>query len=142
MTQEHISKIFGSIEDKIPFHKLLGLKVDHMEKGKVRFFLKFKEEFIGNYLQRYYHGGVLSATMDAAAGAAAGSQIFPAKGMDKLATMDIRIDFMKPVKDQDIHVHAEVASEGRRSIFVRMFVTYVDDPIVLVEGRAVMNVRQ
>lgn len=142
MTEEDIAKIFGSIEDKIPFHKLLGLKVDHIEKGKVRFFLKFKEEFIGNFLQRYYHGGVLSAAMDGAAGAAAASQIFPDKGMDKLATMDIRIDYMKPVKDQDIHVHAEVTSAGNRSIFVRMYVTYVNDSNVLVEGRAVMNVRQ
>lgn len=142
MTHEEISQIFGSLEDKIPFHKLLGLKVDHIEKGRVRFFLKFKEEFIGNFVQRFYHGGVLSAAMDGAAGAAAGSQIFPTKGMDKLATMDIRIDYMKPVKDQDIHVHAEVTSAGRRSIFIRMYVTYVNDPEVLVEGRAVMNVRR
>ncbi|MBT8220997.1 MAG: hotdog fold thioesterase [Bacteroidia bacterium] len=142
MKKEELMHLFSGIEDKIPFHKALGLKVDQMEKGKVRFYLSFKEEFIGNYLQRFYHGGVLSAAMDGAAGAAAGSYLFPSKSMGTLSTMDIRIDYMKPVKDQDIHVHAEVTSAGKRSIFVRMYVTYVNDTKVLVEGRAVMNVRQ
>ena len=132
---------FIAIEQAIPFHKYLGLRVLHMEKGKVKFLLPFKDEFIGNYVSGFYHGGVLSASMDGVAGAAAASQIYPDKGMDKLSTMDIRIDYMKPVHGRDIHIHAEVRSSGKRSVFVRMWVTYPDKDQVLVEGRAVMNIR-
>lgn len=132
---------FDRIESSIPFHKFLGLKVVHFEKGKVRFLLPFKDEFIGNFVSGFYHGGVLSAAMDAVAGIAAASQIYPDQTMDKLSTMDIRVDYMKPVHGRDIHVHGEVRSSGKRSIFVRMWVTYVDEAKVLVEGRAVMNIR-
>ena len=132
---------FERIESSIPFHKLLGLKVVHFEKGKVRFLLPFKEEFIGNFVSGFYHGGVLSGAMDAVAGIAAASQIYPEQTMDKLSTMDIRVDYMKPVLGKDIHVHGEVRSSGKRSIFVRMWVTHVNDEQVLVEGRAVMNIR-
>jgi len=132
---------FEQIETTIPFHKLLGLKVVSFEKGKITFLLPFQESFIGNYVSGFYHGGVLSAAMDAVAGTAAASSVYPDKTMDRLSTMDIRVDYMKPVFGKDIHIHGAVSSAGKRSIFVKMWVTYVDDDEVLVEGRAVMNVR-
>ena len=141
MSSDKNSQRFVVIEDSIPFHKYLGLKVHHLEKGKVTFLLPFKDEFIGNYVSGFYHGGVLSASMDGVAGVAAASQIYPDQGMDKLSTMDIRIDYMKPVMGRDIHIHAEVRSSGRRSVFIRMWITYPDEDQVLVEGRAVMNIR-
>ncbi len=132
---------YSTIEQKIPFHNLLGFKIIHMEKGNARFLLPFRDEFIGNYVSGFYHGGVLSAALDCIAGISAGSHIYPDKGMDKLSTMDIRIDYMKPVHGRDIHVHGEVRGAGKRSLFIRMWITYVDDEKVLVEGRALMNIR-
>ena len=141
MSKENKANPFAGIEISIPFHKHLGIKVIHFEKGKVNFLLPFRDEFIGNYVSGFYHGGVLSASMDAVAGAAAGSFIYPDKGMEKLSTMDIRVDYMKPVHGRDIHIHGEVTSAGKRSIFVRMYITYVGEDKALVEGRAVMNIR-
>ncbi len=141
MSNKSTPNPFEKIESSIPFHHWLGLKVVQYEKGKVTCRLPFKEEFIGNFVSGFYHGGVLSGALDAVAGTTAASEIYPDKTMDRLSTMDIRVDFMKPVLGKDIHIHGEVRSSGKRSIFVRMWVTYPDDDKVLVEGRVVMNVR-
>jgi len=141
MSKNPSSLPFEQIESSIPFHKLLGFKVDKFEKGRVTLFLPFRAEFIGNFVSGVYHGGVLSGILDAVAGITAISQVYPDVAMDKLATMDMRVDYLKPVKGQDIYIHGKVSSAGKRAIFVNMWITYPDDDKVLVEGKAVMNVR-
>ncbi len=54
--------------EKIPFHRVLGLRIEPLEEEHICIKIEMKEELVGNYLQGILHGGVISAVLDVAGG--------------------------------------------------------------------------
>ncbi len=97
--------------ERIPFNRVLGIQVRELSAERVLFCVPFREELIGDSQRPALHGGVLSATADAAGGAAVWAAIGPA---DRVSTIDLRIDYLRPARPEDIHVEATVLRVGNR----------------------------
>ncbi|WP_461211438.1 PaaI family thioesterase [Desulfocurvus sp. DL9XJH121] len=127
------------IENRLPFHAFLGIKVRHLGEGACRLAIPFRPEFIGHVGWGALHGGVISTLVDVAGGAAL-QTLF---GLDaKLATIDLRVDYLKPALGCGLEAEARVRLSGNRVGNSHVTVYAEGDPAtVLAEGRGVYNIR-
>jgi uncharacterized protein (TIGR00369 family) len=98
--------INGIFNEKIPFNKVLGLKVDLLRYDLVKLKFEMHDELIGNYMRGTLHGGVISSAIDVTGGLAAFmgiQQKLPAGDLEeklerfsKLGTIDLRVDYLRP----------------------------------------------
>lgn len=98
--------IQGIFDDKIPFNRMLGLKVDSLDPENPRVRFEMREELVGNYQRGTLHGGVISTVIDVTGGLVAfiGSQRHLAGEplekklalFGKLGTIDLRVDYLRP----------------------------------------------
>lgn len=109
------------IEELIPLNKFLGLKLESCDLAGHRATtrLALRPEFIGNPIRQMPHGGIISFLIDATAGAAAALSVSDTSAIDKIATIDMRVDYLKPAKGSALLATAEVIRSGRRVIVVR-----------------------
>lgn len=124
----------------IPFNRLLQLRIDELKEGYARMSTAFREELIGDPFRRAIHGGVLSAIMDTCGGAALWTQC---ERGDRLSTVDMRVDYLRPGLPQDIIVEATVLRLGNRVGVTEMIAYHPErraEPIA--SGKAVYNVRR
>jgi len=112
--KNNLSQVIDIFENQIPANKSLGLKVVSISEGKVEAFVSFREEFIGDYRQGFWHGGILAAIADAVGGLA-GFTTFKSAN-DKINTIDMRIDYLTPAILEDIHVSVKLIKVGKRII--------------------------
>ena len=63
-----VREIFG---EKVPFIKVLGLKVEWISYERVQVSFQMRDELMGNYKRGMLHGGVISSVIDAVGGLAA-----------------------------------------------------------------------
>ena len=111
-------------EDKIPFNRLLGLKILNVGDDEATIRLEMRDDFVGNYSRGILHGGVISATLDATAGLAAFFSIFgthddevPEQTLARFArvgTIDMRVDFLLPGKGKYFIASARILRKGNR----------------------------
>lgn len=127
-------------EENIPFHKFLGLKVMELKKGFAKMRFPFKPEFIGDVRSGNWHGGVIATALDAAGGMAAASLL--TSPADKLATLDIRIDYLKPNRSEAIIVTGKIIRAGNSSIVTNLQAFNEDTEELLADGRAVFSVKR
>ncbi len=127
------------VEDWIPFNKYLGVRATEIKTGYARLDLAFRDEFIGDPLRRALHGGVLSTLADTAGGIAVWSQL--ADETSRVATIDLRIDYLRPGKPEAIAVEAQVVRQGNRVgvTDMRLFHPSAPDETVAT-GKGVYNV--
>lgn len=97
-----ISELFN----QMPYAKLLGIEVTEANEGYAEGVLPFKDELRSNPYGEVAHGGATYALADTIGGAAVISLT-----EDVSPTIDMRIDYLAPVKD-DIHATAEVIRHG------------------------------
>lgn len=135
-----LEKVKQVVEQMIPLHKFLGVEVLEIEKGYVKLRIPFREEVLGNFVHRYWHGGMLSAMLDSAGGMVAGT-CFP-ELFDRISTIDIRVDYLRPAKDKAIIAEGKVLRVGYRTVVTSMQIRQEGSEEVLTEGRGVFNVRQ
>ncbi len=134
---EQVKKV---VEQMIPLHKFLGVEVLEIEKGYVKLRIPFREEVLGNFVHRHWHGGMLSAMLDSAGGMVAGT-CFP-ELFDRISTIDIRVDYLRPAKDKAIIAEGKALRVGYRTVVTSMQIRQEGSEEVLTEGRGVFNVRQ
>jgi uncharacterized protein (TIGR00369 family) len=103
---EWLERIRDIFDNKIPFNKVLGLKVHslNMERPKIRFAMH--DALVGNYIRGSLHGGVISAVIDVTGGLSAFMGLqkkLAGEPLDiklekfrKLGTIDLRIDYLRP----------------------------------------------
>ncbi|MBW1650004.1 MAG: thioesterase family protein [Deltaproteobacteria bacterium] len=109
-TPIHNSAFFSLINkivsEKIPFNKLLGMTVDSIEDDTIKIKIKMKDEFVGNYIKKNLHGGVISSLIDVTGGMAAFVSFYKKnteqsieaqkKKFSRLGTVDLRVDYLRP----------------------------------------------
>ncbi|MBK8293189.1 MAG: hypothetical protein IPK96_21910 [Flammeovirgaceae bacterium] len=64
----------------MPANKILCLKIVEITAGSVHILVPFKEEFIGDFIQGRWHGGILAAIADTAEGWLGQQPIHPMTG--------------------------------------------------------------
>ena len=117
-------------ERKIPFNKVLGLKIESLKMEDVRVKFEMKEEFIGNYVQGILHGGVISAVLDTTGGLTASLGVLHkmagrtaeeiGKRLTTIGTIDLRIDYLRPGKGNYFVATGSIMRAGRRVSVTRM----------------------
>ncbi len=126
-----------TIEELIPIHKFLGVELIEIREGYVKVKVPFREEVIGDYRKRRWHGGIIATIMDSVGGIAGGTYFTSLK--DKMATIDLRIDYLKPAEASAIIVEGEIVRLGK-TIFVTRMKAYQENSEELIsEGKGVYN---
>lgn len=127
---EFIAGLTALFEERIPFNRVLGLRIDSLSDTGVRGHIAMRPELIGHYAHQRLHGGVVSAALDAMAGLAVMAAIgarhldeTPAERLRrfaKLGTIDLRIDYLRPGFGARFDLSGEVLRLGSRVASTRM----------------------
>jgi uncharacterized protein (TIGR00369 family) len=130
-------------ERKIPFNKVLGLKIESLKMDDVRVKFEMRDEFIGNYVHEILHGGVISAVLDTTGGLTASLGVLQkmkghtaeeiGKSLTKIGTIDLRIDYLRPGKGNFFVSTGSIMRAGRRVSVTRMEL-YNDQDVLIAVG--------
>lgn len=126
----------ASNSDLPPFAKALGLQLIETGKRKCSVRVPYAPHLIGDPDTGVLHGGVITATLDNASGWAVRCHEDWLEG-GSMATLDIRIDYMKgATPDVDLIVEAECYKLGKSVAFVRAVAHQGDkeDPVATSVG--------
>jgi len=111
-------------EHKIVFNEYLGFTLGHCDSDSVSIDFAMRPELVGHYMHGRLHGGVIATVLDAVGGLAillaiaelhnseSAEQII--KRFKALATIDIRIDYLRPGVGETFSAQANVVRLGRR----------------------------
>jgi uncharacterized protein (TIGR00369 family) len=127
---EFIAGLKEIFEEKIPFNKVLGLKITSLTPERAAGRIDMRNELVGHYAFNRIHGGVISAGLDSIGGLAVLAAI-GARHMDeppmqrlhrfaKLGTIDLRVDYLRPGISEYFELKAEVMRLGSRVASTRM----------------------
>ena len=103
-----------AIEQNMPANKIFGFEIQEIRDGYAKVHVPFKEEFVGDFLNGLWHGGIIASIADSAAGIAASTVLTDAR--DKLNTIDLRIDYLQGAIKEDLTAEAELLRVGKRII--------------------------
>lgn len=138
--QAHLKQLQQVMNDAVPFHRLLGLQVTELDRGHATLELPFRTELIGDAERPSLHGGVISVLADSCAGTAVWTCIGP---QDRCSTIDLRVDYLRPGKSEDLRAEGEVLRVGNRVGVANVRVFHPSEPNVLVaEAKGVYSIRR
>lgn len=137
----HRDTLVALMTQGIPFNRLMGVEVTILELGLARLEIPFRDELVGDPSRPALHGGVLSTLIDTAGGAAAFTRVeLPG---DRLSTLDLRIDYLRPGELRRIAAEGRVTRMGNRVASVDIACFHPDDPSRLIAtGKGVYNIRR
>jgi len=136
---EQFQKIFIQvIEEMIPFNKFLGFQLIEIKEGFAKIRVPFREEFIGDPRNQRLHGGLSATLIDTVGGAAALTTLTSYE--DQIATIDMRVDFLKPGKAEDLIAEGQILRSGNRIVVCEMKVYQPSSEEIIATGKAVYNV--
>jgi uncharacterized protein (TIGR00369 family) len=91
-----------------PFHRLIGLELLRAADGEVEMRLQWRDDFGRADGSDWYHGGVISALIDIAGDYAIASRLGR-----WVATIDLRVDYLRPALRGDLTAVARAVKVGR-----------------------------
>ena len=124
----------------IPFNRFLGIQLVSLEHGVATLKLPFKPELVGDPFRPALHGGVIATMLDTAGGAS----VFSAVALgDKVSTVDLRVDYLRPGRLEDLWAEARVRRVGNRMgvASIRAYHASAPDESV-AEAMGVYNIRR
>lgn len=140
--EELFTAINGIFNEKIPFNKVLGLKVDLLRYDLVKLKFEMHDELIGNYMRGTLHGGVISSAIDVTGGLAAFmgiQQKLPAGDLEeklerfsKLGTIDLRVDYLRPGIGKQFVTTGYTMRTGNRVAVARIELNNAQNALIAV----------
>ena len=116
-------------QEKIPFCRTLGLKLEIVRRGARVSFAK-QDFMLGNTKLKVLHGGVTAAVLDSIAGVAIllkMAEVDPKPDLEtqlrefgRLSTIDLRVDYLEPASAERFVASATVTRLGKRVANVQM----------------------
>jgi len=127
-------------EEGLPFNKHLGIRVEELREGYARMRIPFRPELVGDSRRPALHGGVISTLADVCGGFAIWTSC---RLDDRIATIDLGVDYLRPATAKDLYAEATVRLLGNRvgNAHVVLWSEGAPDQHVAV-GRAVYNIRR
>ncbi|HCX68434.1 PaaI family thioesterase [Parvibaculum sp.] len=120
--------------EHVPHAKAIGLKVEDVKLSEAWLSVAYSEQLIGNPETGVIHGGVITSLLDNACGIAVQLTL---PGRMSIATLDLRIDYMKPATPKlDLMAHTHCYKVTKNIAFVRGTAYHTDekDPIATCVG--------
>ncbi len=107
MPKEKLLQLLREIaEERIPFNKLIGIKIESLGMDSLGIRFEMRPELIGNFKRGNLHGGVISSVIDVTGGMVAWTGIMKkmegqsfeeiSQRFAKIGTIDLRVDFLRP----------------------------------------------
>ena len=128
------------VEEGLPFHKHLGILAEEFREGYARLRIPFRPELVGDPRRPALHGGVMSALADVCGGFAVWTSC---RLEDRIATIDLGVDYLRPAPDRDLMAEATVRLLGNRVGNAHVVIYSAGEPEKHVAvGRAVYNIRR
>jgi uncharacterized protein (TIGR00369 family) len=138
--QEFISAINELFNEKIPFNKVLGLKVESISYESVKVSFQMRGELMGHYKRGMLHGGVISSAIDVTGGLAAFMGLqkkMPGETLEarlerfgRVSTIDVRIDFLRPGIGKWFTVTAYTLRTGNKVAVTRIELNNDKDDLI------------
>ncbi|MAH84459.1 MAG: hypothetical protein CBB68_09030 [Rhodospirillaceae bacterium TMED8] len=131
-----LSKVINILRDEdrltdinglVPYADFLGV-VSAFEGGELVSRLPFREDMIGNYTTRIFHGGVLGALMEQAAYV---HLLHDLKRLRLPKVINISINYLRPVVPEDVLAGCITVRQGARiaNVRVRSWQTSWNEPV-------------
>lgn len=98
-----------ALNEESPFHRLLGLTVTQVGPGEVEVVMPYSDRLLASTSSPYIHGGAIATLIDVAGNFA----IIAAIDRD-VPTIDLRVDYLRPVRSGALRAVARVVKAGRR----------------------------
>lgn len=115
----------GELLAGLPHAREIGMRLHRSAGGRSVLSVAYDEKLVGDPESGVLHGGVVTALLDTACGSAVMSMPGKLKGT---ATLDLRIDYMRPASvGQTVYAAGECYRMTRLIGFARA-VAYHDDP--------------
>lgn len=128
------ARIARQFIEAIPFSKALRMSLDEIGDGMAVISMPYGADLVGDPRTGVIHGGAVSALMDTCSGAAVMSH---PEALAGTATIDLRIDYMRPASPGDtITCRATCYNVTRSVAFVRAEAFDSDDsrPVASATG--------
>lgn len=117
MTSVESLRLLQTITHFVPHNQALGIRFVSWDQGRIVLSLPYDEKLVGNPITGVLHGGAITAVLDAACSLAALARV--AEPIP-LATLDLRIDYLKPATPGiEVLARAECFKVTRSIAFVR-----------------------
>ncbi len=108
----------------VPHNRALGIEIIEFAESTVLFKLPYDAKLVGHPDTGTLHGGAITALLDGASGAAVFASL---KEMVPIATLDLRIDYLRPAENLAVLARATCYKVTKNVAFTRA-VAYHDDP--------------
>ena len=129
----------GEIMVGMPHGREIGMRLHRSAQGHAHLSVPYSEDLVGDPQTGVLHGGVITALLDSACGAAV---LSAGRDPTVTATLDLRIDYMRPATvGETVHARAECYRMTRSIAFTRAvaYHTDPDDPIASAAGSFIVD---
>ena len=116
-------------ENRMPFDRFLGIKIDTLSMSKVQVRIDMRDELIGNFIRRVLHGGVISSVLDLTGGLIASVELLKSmetksidevgKRLARVGTVDLRVDYLRGGKGKFFVASGAALRKGNKVAVVR-----------------------
>lgn len=130
-------------EQRMPFDRLLGIRIAQLSADRVLVRIDMREELIGNFVRQILHGGVISAVLDLTGGLVASVELLKhlenqgveevARRLTRMGTIDLRVDYLRAGKGKYFTATGSVLRQGNKVTVVRTEF-HNDDELLIAAG--------
>lgn len=135
-------ELVKGFSENVPHNRALGMEILDMRKAEAVFRLPYDEKLVGNPDTGVLHGGVITALLDGASGAAVFATL---EDFVPIATLDLRIDYLQPAEvGKAVIARAHCYKLTRNVAFTRAVAFHDDehDPIAHSVGTFMVSTRR